>query len=152
MIPTRTDWGGTDAGPYQELDCRAELSAAPSDAAQATSIVPRTSGGKRFLPDPRSSTTASSRRADTQQVPLEAPHRRKHRRDVPMQGGMRIAASLPRRPPSYCATKPSFHSADDRAFPSTINKAPRLPKWTISPGREGAWLTTRRREVLPLRP
>jgi hypothetical protein len=47
-----TDWGGTNAGPYQELDCRAALTAAPSDAAQATSIVPRTSGGNNTFKIP----------------------------------------------------------------------------------------------------
>ena len=115
-----TGWGGTDAGPYEELDCRAELTAAPSDAAQATSIVPRTSGGN-----------------DTFKIPLfydgivtvdgTNVYRWKLRITGNTAGTYRYkvvcnCSLIATENPSYCATKPSFHSATIE-HTHTINNA-----------------------------
>ncbi len=113
-----TDWGGTNAGPYQELDCRAELTAAPSDAARATSIVPRTSGGNNTFQIPLfydGIVTVGGTNKYRWKLRIAGNTAGKYRYKVVCDCSL-IATGSP------CATKPSFHSATIE-HAHTINNA-----------------------------
>ncbi len=103
-----TAWDGTNAGPYKEFDCRAELTAAPSGTTQANSVVPRTGGG-----------------ANTFKIPLFYDgianvgginrYRWKLRFAGNTAGTYRYkvicnCSLIATASPSHCSTKPSFHS------------------------------------------
>lgn len=102
-----SDWGGTNAGPYKEFDCRAELSAAPGAATATARVVPGTDGGN-----------------NTAKIPLfydgivgtgAAGRYRWKLRIAGNTGGTyryKIACHcslVATRDPAYCATRPSFH-------------------------------------------
>ncbi|MGQ0593351.1 MAG: hypothetical protein ACT4QB_12095 [Gammaproteobacteria bacterium] len=103
-----TGWGGTNAGPYKELDCRAELTAAPGTTTQATRAVPRTDGGANTFKIPLfydGIVTVGGLNRYRWKLRLAGNTAGTYTYKVICNCSLIATAS-----PSYCAIKPSFHS------------------------------------------